>query len=350
MRTLPPPPKTVIPLPELHDLHDPIVRDLAWVITSPILLDASHADYRGQVASDAWCAARGRLDAPRIAALDKAPQPLHDYIAARPTRRLGHYFESLIAYWLTYIAPLDIVARNLQVRDAQRTVGEFDFILRDQAGQICHWEAAVKFYLQSEKQPETRVFLGPAGRDRLDLKIDKVFGQQLCLSQTEEGRAALLNAVGAGHAREQTAIAGMARSYRLEDTQTDMLDYAQAYIKGYLFYPPNTPQANIHGLSSQHLRGWWIRHGQALPQSHPDTRWVILSRLRWLSPAHLAANAAVMRYTEMNTTLAAHFAQNDEPLLLAELQADGAGRWDEVRRGFVVRAGWPVDSDGLQAL
>lgn len=316
MRISPSPPQAVTQPPELLSLHDPVVRDLAWGIYSPTLLDASHADYRGQVVSDAWCATRWRLDAPRIAALDKAPQPLHDYLAARPTRRLGHYFESLLAYWLTHIAPLDILARNLQVRDTQRTVGEFDFILRDQAGQICHWEAAVKFYLQSGNQPETRVFLGPAGRDRLDLKIDRVFQRQLKLSQTEDGRAALPCAV----------------------------DYAQAYLKGYLFYPPNTPQANIHGLSSQHQRGWWVRHGHPLPQSRPDTRWIILPRLRWLSPAHLPADATVLQHAAMSTALATHFAQNDEPLLLAELQADRAGRWDEVTRGFVVGAGWPIDS------
>jgi len=86
----------------IDTLHDPTVRDLAWVIGSPGLLDASHPAYHGRVVDDAWCGAQLQASATWLTALDLAPLPLHSYIAARPTRRLGHYFEALIKFWLTH--------------------------------------------------------------------------------------------------------------------------------------------------------------------------------------------------------------------------------------------------------
>ena len=307
----------------LHDapvtLHDAAVRDLAWVIASPGLLDAHHPDYAGQVVDDAWCAAQLTTCTPWLMQLDAAPQALHAHIAARATRRLGLYFESLLAFWLAHAPHMQLIAANLPVREAGRTLGEYDLLWRDDAGVTRHWEAAVKFYLQAEHLPTTHTFIGPAARDRLDLKLQRVFQHQLTLSHSRAGQAAL-----------PPQVAPL---------------LTQAFIKGYLFYPAHTfltqPSATP-GVSPAHLRGWWLRQGSgALPHSAAHTRWVQLSRLRWLAPLRLDADAEVMTQQQVEAMLQAHFAAAPTPLQLVEVVRGDRGMWYEVTRGFVVHAAWP---------
>lgn len=308
----------------LMPLRDPAVRDLAWVIASPGLLDANHAEYTGQVVDDAWCKAQLADCMPWLSKLDAAPHALHKYIAAHASRRLGLYFETLIAFWLTHAPHMQLVARNLQVRDGSRTVGEYDLLWRNDAGHVRHWEVAVKFYLQAEAIPATRAFIGPGARDRLDLKLDRVFQHQLVLGRTPAGRAALPDGITLGA--------------------------AQAFIKGFLFYPAKQDDKNslAPGVSDTHLRGWWVRCPVAtLPQTASDTGWMILPRLRWLSPVRLEAGASVMTNAEIHAVLKQHFAATSEALQVAELQRATDGVWHECARGFVVCSTWP-SMDGVE--
>ncbi len=309
----------------MHSLHTPAVRDLAWAIGSPCLLDASYSAYAGRVVDDAWCAKQLQVCAPWLAELDCDPAGLHDFIAARPTRRLGHYFESLIAFWLTHRPGTQIIATNLQVQDTERTLGEFDFLFRDGNAAVCHWEAAVKFYLQVEPVAEPRAFIGPGARDRLDLKLNRVFTHQLDLGKTASGRAAL--------------PAGIT------------LDNAQAFIKGMLFFPAiqgenfSAPRTAIPGVSDTRLCGWWTRHSlEKLPYATENSRWVIVPRLGWLSPARLAGHAEVMTHQEISAVLDQHFSGSTEAMLVTQLKKDAQGDWQEVSRGFVVCSAWPTPS------
>jgi hypothetical protein len=305
----------------MEALLDPAVRDLAWVIGAPNLLDAAQPGYQARTVNDVWCQTQLALMAPWLNSLDLRPDDLHRYIADRPTRRLGRYFELLLGYFLAHLPDTTILATNLQVQNEQRTLGEYDLVFRDSQAGNCHWEAAIKFYLQLSPVPTQDSFVGPGGRDRLDLKLRRVFNQQLALSHTAPGKRALPAGV--------------------------VLDKVQAYIKGYLFYPaqgtigrPAPP--DIPGVSAAHLRGWWVRHPVAmLPQSFADSAWTILPRIRWLAPLRLQADAAVLSNSEMCGRVNVHFAASSEALLLAELrQVYGLG-WHEVARGFVVANSWP---------
>lgn len=314
------------PLPKdtfMDSLRDPIVRDLAWAIGSPGLMDDTWAAYAGCVVDDAWCRAQLKICARWLAALDMEPHSLHDFIIQRPTRRLGHYFEALIAYFLAHIPDTQIIATNLQVQDAQRTLGEYDFLFRDTDGHICHWETAVKFYLQAEPLFEQRAFIGLAARDRLDIKLDRVFQHQLQLGHTVAGRAALPKGI--------------------------VLKKTQAFIKGYLFYPATQagkyfiPITPIPGVSDNHLSGWWIRHPVGLlPQTTPDSRWTTLPRLCFLAPVRLDAGAIVMEQAEICAALNAHFSVSSEPVQVIELQRDIDNSWHEATRGFVMSSKWPT--------
>lgn len=312
------------PLNLIDSLTDPAVRDLAWVIGSPGLLEAGYPAYNNQVVDDAWCSAQFQAAAAWLAALDLAPLPLHDFIAARPTRRLGHYFETLIAFWLRHLPDTLLIATNLQVQHEQRTVGEYDFLFRDAGASVCHWEAAVKFYLQLEPLTEQRAMIGPGTKDRLDLKLDRVFKHQLLLGSTAAGQQALPRGL--------------------------LLNKTQAFIKGYLFYHASSSSPlPVQGVSASHLSGWWVRHArEKLPQKSAESRWLILPRLRWLAPVRLAADAEVMDYATLNNRLNQHFSLSGDALLVFEISQKETGVWQEISRGFVVCSSWPLlDEAGL---
>lgn len=302
----------------MDSLQDSAVRDLAWVIGSPGMLDAHHSPYQGRVVDDDWCHVQLQRCISWLKELDDAPLPLHNYIAAHPTRRLGHYFETLLAFWLTHQPAIKIIATNLQVQHEQRTQGEYDFLFKDSNDETCHWEAAVKFYLQQEPLARQDAFIGPGTRDRLDLKLDKVFQQQLQLGHTTAGKQALPPGI--------------------------TITKTQAFIKGYLFYHASTLRSDekVAGISPAHLSGWWARHNiEKIPQASANSRWIILPRLQWLSPARVIDETLLMDADALLAHLNLHFSQHQDAVLIFEMTPLPSGTHKEIARGFIVSDTWP---------
>lgn len=311
-------------LPLLAELADPLVRDLAWAIGSPGLLDQHDPAFSGKLVSDAFCAQVLHEGEGWLRRLDADPQPLHAFIQQRPTKRLGRYFESLIQFWLRSLPHVSELRAGVQVCRENRVIGEYDLLFTNgDWGGSFHWELVVKFYLQ-RGQDGLDNFVGPALQDRLDRKVNKLFHQQLRLGQTPEGRMAM-----GDRAVSRTA---------------------QVFFKGYLFYPlaswGDVPMRQ--GVSPRHLKGWWMRHGaEALPEGDAAGHWLVLERMRWLSPAKVsgAQSGAVATPSEMTDWLSAHFDRGGAPVLLAQLAPDSMGCYNEVTRGFVVPEHWPERGD-----
>lgn len=305
--------------PEFSSLavfSDDAVRDLAWAIGSPALLDADHPAFAGRALGDAFFAARLAEAESWLRDLDRAPEPLHAFLERHHSHRLGHYFESLIEFWLRHAGATDLRTR-LHAGEAGHSVGEFDFVFRKaEWGGWLHWEAAVKFYLQETPAPDWNNFIGPNPSDRLADKLRKLFEQQLMLGATPAGRSALGGA----------------------DSPTP-----RALVKGYLFFPAGAERPSVPELSAQGLSGWWLRHGTAPLPSHHGARWKLLHRMAWLAPARATPNdmQGVFDTAHMNTIVERHFARAHMPLLLAELIPGEDGVWNEIARGFVVSARWP---------
>jgi hypothetical protein len=199
------------------------------------------------------------------------------------------------------------------------TVGELDFVF-ERVGRVEHWEAAVKFYLctaESGATVGTQDFLGPMGKDRLDLKISKLFDHQLALPARPEARATL----------EAQGFLGPIRS--------------RAIVKGALFYPVRSDwRAHPHPteVSPGHSRGWWSRgfDAGAFPA---DSRWVELPRLRWLSP--FIGEGSPITHSGMRDYCRSHFEMERRALMLARVRREG-DLWVEIDRGVVVHSDWPM--------
>jgi hypothetical protein len=296
-------------------LLDPHVRDLAWLLDSPNLLDAAAPQWQGKIASlfghqgeavDAW-----------LNALDRAPQQLHVLIASHAFNRLGRYSELLLAHFLRDHGVLH--AHGVQVRaDKNDTIGEFDFLVYRQdsanALQLHHWEFATKFYLlEANGEDRNADFLvGPNLADTLGAKMRKILDRQLSLS------------------RHPAAIMLLPRP----------IDNAQALVKGWLFYHPDdkfsAQEMARNGVSPEHCRGYW----RALAEIDllPGECFAVLPRLSWMAPARVPFENCLSKGA-LADFLQDHFANDDQPVMVASLHATDAFAV-EVERGFIVSNDW----------
>ena len=294
-------------------LRHPEVRDLAWLLGAPALLAPG--------AYPIWDHARStalyRSALPLLQRLDRDPAPLLQHLALRPVKRLGYYVENLLGFAFAHLPGWRVVAEHWAIREQQRTVGELDFLLQPpQSDSLLHLECAFKLFLLHRPDAGIRGFIGPSARDRLHLKLDKLFQQQLTLSQHPHVTSRLTQPIG----------------QRL------------GWLKGWLFYPFGQPQAAISGLEPNHPHGWWQHLTPARQRlQHSQHYWMPLPRLRWVAPALFPAATTVFSGTQMCAWLDEYCLANDSARMLVELTPTANG-WQELGRGFIVADDWPANS------
>ena len=103
---------------------------------------------------------------------------------------LGSYVEQLWRHYIDTSPRYRLLAHNLQVFDRGKTLGEFDFIVLDEAnGNTIHQEIAVKFYLALPSPAQTEcLWFGPNNIDRLDKKASHLANKQLRLFEKAQAK------------------------------------------------------------------------------------------------------------------------------------------------------------------
>lgn len=322
----------------LRQLKHAPVRDLAWVMQSPALLEGSPdngvSGCQARVITDAFCQSVYRTNQRWLAEQDNDPGPLRQWLAERQSHRLGYYFEALVEYWLRHLLGDGDLHTRVAVRQVKRTLGEFDFLfVEKQARLLNHWEVAVKFYLRHRCDDGGYVWFGPGARDRFDKKVKHLIDHQCHLSETVPGQAAI-----------RAQFPGIAA----------LPVQSQILLKGYLFYPANSdwrhPDEIPAAASPRHLTGWWTHCNELLiPEDSSQSRWCPVTKLRWLAPVVIGPKAGEGELSEADllsrqqlvALCRAHFLSRAEPVLIAELQPGNNGSWSEISRGFVVGEHWP---------
>lgn len=270
----------------LSGFGDQELRDLEWTVSSPLLLNP---------------------ETPGVAVPEGNGFPVADhskdlmlFLSERRSHRVGRYFEDLVEFWLHQGRQCRFIAKNRQVSDGGKTLGELDFVFEEPGGARVHWEVAVKFYLAIEGR-----FVGPNARDTLDLKWKRMFQHQLPLGE---------------------------RVY-------PDLHRREVFVKGIIFYHFRDSRRIDSGLlNPSHLAGTWARENDVADclREWRGREFQILEKPFWLG-------ASVGRKTsygaeKMADYLARHFAGSRRPVLLS-VGVDG----DEVGRLFVVENAWPGD-------
>ncbi|MEE9342790.1 MAG: DUF1853 family protein [Gammaproteobacteria bacterium] len=287
----------------------PAVRDLAWSIGSPALVQVD--DSRTTWKTTEWFTEIHEAYRPFLKQLDQQPDELLLWLAECPCHRLGSYFEKLWGFWLTTNKRYRLLQANLPVRDLTKTIGEFDFLVEDtRTGEHQHWELAVKFYLGVGKLDQTCHWWGPMKRDRLDLKLTHMQQQQCRLSEHPEGQRLL-------------AEKGIEVTSRC------------AIMKGRLFYPLNAPGIiDAQWFGNLHLQGWWTTRSEFTRQANPNGQFKSLDKVQWLSEIQATDNLQPLEDTLR------HLEDARQPKMIAILQ----GR-KEISRGFITPDHW---SDSIQ--
>lgn len=292
-------------------LRHPLVRDLAWVLTSPPLLAATPAPQRHPLAATRW-ARTPPLLADWLRRLDGDARALETWLTEHPERRLGLYYERLWQFAVHAAPDIEVLGTNLPIRTNGHTHGELDLLLRDDHG-IHHIELAVKLYLGVDAAAPDH-WLGPGSHDRLDLKLAHLHDHQLPLSAHPQARDPLRE-LGADTARPSL------------------------WMGGYLFYRWPEPPPSPPGAHPRHLRGRWLRHRDwaNYPNSAAEG-WMPLAKRAWLAPARLS-NAAPWSAHEF-----AAWRNALSPQATAQLVVrfePHSGEYREAERLFLVRDSWP---------
>jgi hypothetical protein len=302
----------------LERLHEPSVRDLAWLLLSPSLLRPQPP--LGMLAEPFDSPADAAASVAWLLTLERDPAPLRECLAASRFTRLGRYAECLLAFFLEHGPSLRLVAANVALRRAGRTLGECDFLIRTPDGFRLHWELAVKCYLHAGGTDASLAdYVGPSLQDRFDLKLAHLVEHQLPLS-----------------ARDEFASLGHAGPWD-----------ARMFVKGWLFYRWNEASGGLElppmpaAIDPRHARGFWLER-TALPRfaAGRADAWAVLPRLAWLAPrSERAVQAGEFVSAD---ALAARLASQSGPTMVAAFSRCASGDpWIEQARGFVVPDGWP---------
>lgn len=296
---------------QLNDKH---VRALAWLLTSPDLLDKNAAIWWHQI---------GALEVPdpdKLRAwlfnLDAHPTALHEALKIHKFLRLGHYAEDLLAFYFAHEGLL--FGHGIQVHsDRAETIGEFDYLLFAQGG-LLHLELATKFYLfhyshggdnLGNRSATVYDYLGPNLNDSLGAKMQKILQHQLTLSQHDAARKLI-----------QTKIIA-----------------ARALIKGWLFYRSSESRQLVTGIAANHCLGFWWTQAEFEQLAVPYA--LRLDRLQWLAPAQVGLDE-VMDKSLILETLHRHFQSDTTPVMVAIMKKNG-NLMQEFCRGMVVSNDWP---------
>ncbi|RKQ97171.1 hypothetical protein C7446_2591 [Kushneria sinocarnis] len=187
----------------------PLLRDLAWLIDTPPLLESRLPGAPAR-------AALGLEDRQQrhrwFEALAQDLADLEQHVGAEPSLRLGIYVERLWQIILARAPATRLLAHNLPITRNRRTLGELDLLYedRERAAPI-HLEVAIKFYLGLPEGPGTATaqsrWIGTGGPDSLARKHLHLLTHQTRLGRTAEARDAL-SEFGAPPLRCRMALQG----------------------------------------------------------------------------------------------------------------------------------------------
>lgn len=289
------------------------VSDLAWVLASPPLI-------QGNIATCHWTDSafwqqQGQAFYNNLLQTDTDSSALHDLLKRQTDRRLGHRFETLLSYWFNNNERYQLIAQNLQVQDTEKTIGEFDFIVKDHLHNTHqHWEVACKFYLGLGDTAQPENWYGPMLKDRLAIKYKQMQTRQSQLSH-HPASVSLLKTLGI-HIQQPVCL-----------------------MKGRLFYPlTQSAKISPNLVSSDHQQGWWARTDDFFNYYKKSTlRWCILSKNQWLAQQRF--NPAECAYSTSELIDAFSCEANPRPICVAGFLSNSPQQLEQTR-GFLVAKDW----------
>lgn len=257
--------------------------------------------------------------------LDRHPGELEQWLAQRPTSRLGIRFERLWAFFFQQDPQYRLIATNLPIRAGGTTLGEFDVLVEDlEKNQHLHLELTLKYYLQIQDptaDPSHSIqWLGPDGVDTLQRKLSHLLSRQLQLGYHEQAQFEL----------EQLGVKELKRGLLL---------------RGWLFRSLKQELALPQNLHDQNQIHQWqtfsdfsqVYEGQL---SRGEPVWHLLERSEWITASPNNTPPFDAQRERLLPALLDALEKTDRPQMLAALPADSKNRLPG-QRLFVTPDDWP---------
>lgn len=353
----------------------PVVRDVAFVLCCPQLVEDSETMrvYDKLPRGRALAQQQEWLDD-----LDENPRAVHDWLESsgkqrRGDHRLGTYYADIVEFVLRHcptfgfariLAGIQVHRRGGKEKGsrASTTIGEFDVLLdpgESEQGRtnLEHLEMTVKFLLHVDSYRNGSIpvpplpcplstYLGPHKAENL---LDRTLRLQRQLRLSTE----------------PTAMSIIEENF----VSTSIDIRKMAHIQGYLFYHVRfwmlyrneiesllePEEGRDLRINRKHWHGWWMhaRDASLLAEMCNQSKWYVVPKLRWLSPAllHPHESDVLLGTTELVgrlKRLKECAEQTGKPrqqrFLVAQMDLDEAlhgGCWTESSRGFFVEDDWP---------
>lgn len=256
-------------------------------------------------------------------ALEANPQNLHNFLQQYQHVLLGGLFEALWQFFLTHAPGWQLLAHNVQIKDAVRTLGELDVLAKHATRGTYHFELAVKFYLLTSTVNihDLHHWLGPNARDNLELKLQRLQHHQLPMLYRNESQA------------------------QLNHLQLPAIKQQNIILKGNLLLPANSDTEFKLPNTLTSTQGYWLHASQAPSVLHSKSSWVVLSKPQWLCPFVMPVTdtkITVHKTQEIIELIATSKARDVfKAILIAEVRLL-MGVWEEQQRYMIVADDWPA--------
>ncbi len=151
---------------------------------------------------------------------------------------LGKRIERYFKFFIKNFSEEKVLAENIQIISNKITLGELDFILKNEnTGKTSHIEVVYKFYLyEPDFKKEAERWIGPNRKDSLVKKISKLKNKQFPLLYRKETEPLLKRL-----------------NITLEEIEQKVL------FKANLFVPFSMLENDFPLINNECIRGYWIR-------------------------------------------------------------------------------------------
>lgn len=179
--------------------------------------------------------------------------------------RLGKQVEGFFQQGIRQSTDYEILAANKQIIRNKITLGEIDFILKNEQEQVFHTELVYKFYLYDpDFDQETERWIGPNRNDSLLLKTEKLKEKQLPLLLKSE-------------------TSDLLKSLELNSSDINQ----KVCFKANLFLPRNMSGKNIPLINPDCFAGYWISHFEFTPEEFSQCYLYIPNKSEWAATPEL---------------------------------------------------------------
>jgi hypothetical protein len=173
--------------------------------------------------------------------------------------RLGKQIESIFSAILTSSKNYTVLQEGLQIMDKKTTIGELDFIIKDEpSNSIFHLELVYKFYLYDPKVSliEVEKWIGPNRKDSLNHKLEKLKTKQFPLLNKTQTQNTL-------------------------DTLNLIVDEQKLCFMANLFVPISLYSTHFLEINNKSIVGYWLSLGDFIKLNQNNSKFYLPHKNEW---------------------------------------------------------------------